>query len=433
MSGRPKIVTEPQTRSGLIRRLASPRRVPKKPPASLKRPQGEQDAFALPTAVLAAAASKPPPRPVANPALEAAKAAAASVKAPTRSVTDPAAEAAKAAAASAKAAEKAAAEAKAAEEAAIKAEQGAAAAKVVAAARAKPPAPSEAWAFSDLTSTIKERPGESSFLIIIYFVGAVCILCLSLVTSPIYATIGLLPILMVIAAMLFIGIIFILMKIPGDTISEVAVSVGTIGLVTVLCLIFIRFFCLNIQPYEQFESGSDEPKEPKEPAEADLDAAEKAICVLVKRTDGFIEAGVGQAGQDNPALVTQAKAKAVNDAAIFGPLTVCPPGKTLQTSERIDRMERSLLKYIEPTLLPACQNATICPKEMTGTSIDVTNMSLIARLTQIQELIKKMHAKYLDPMDQKIKDLQSGSVSDSDKAAAKANSDANANSDAKAT
>ena len=51
-------------------------------------------------------------------------------------------------------------------------------------------------------------------------------------------------------------------------------------------------------------------------------------------------------------------------------------------------------------------------------------MSLIARLTQIQELIKKMHAKYLDPMDQKIKDLQSGSVSDSDKAAAKANSDA---------
>jgi len=258
---------------------------------------------------------------------------------------------------------------------------------------------------------IKERPGESSFLIIIYFVGAVCVLCISIITSPIYATIGLLPILLVIAAMLIVGVIFILMKIPADAVSEVAVSVGTIGLVTVLCLIFIRFFCLNIQPYERFESGSS--------TDADLTAAEKEVCALVKRADEYIEASVGQAGQDNPALVTQAKAKAVSDAK--GQLTQCsgsPGPEVQQPLDRISRMENTLLSYIEPALLSACQAATLCPKDMTGSSIDTGAQD---RLTQINRLVAKMKAQYLDPMDKKTKDLQSGSVSDSDKAAAQTN------------
>ena len=84
-------------------------------------------------------------------------------------------------------------------------------------------------------------------------------------------------------------------------------------------------------------------------------------------------------------------------------------------------MERTILKFIEPILLKTCQAATICSKDMIGTSIDVTKMSVVDRLAQVQKLSKKMHVLYLDPMDQKIKDLQSGSVSDSDKAAAQTN------------
>jgi len=275
----------------------------------------------------------------------------------------------------------------------------------------------------DFLKTIKETPGQSTLLIILAFAAVLGILIMSILISPVYAAIGILPVLIIGGAALLLGILFIIMKIPGDVASEVVVAAGTIGLIILLCLIFIRVFCLNIQPYEMFESGSTEQTETTGPSDEELSAAEQEVCALVKRADEYIEAGVGQPGQENPALVTQAKAKAVNDAAIYGQLTECPPSKgqqTLQALERIDRMERRLLKFVEPILLSACQAAAICSKDMTGTAIDVTTMSAVDRLAQIQKLSKKMHVLYLDPMDQKIKDLQGGSVSDSDKAAAAA-------------
>jgi hypothetical protein len=416
-------------------------------PASVRRSLSNEDTDAIATKVLekyiAAPAVKPkgilrttpgavkksvtlpPEQNPANAALKFAaerdRAVKAAAEAKAAAEVKAAAEAETAAEAKAAAEVKAAAEAKAnvLAEAIAKEENKIAAAKAAEKAKAD-----RTVKTIDFLQTIKETPGQSTLLIILAFAAVLGILIMSILISPVYAAIGIMPVLIVGGAMFVLGILFILMKIPGDVIAEVVVSAGTIGLIILLCLVFIRVFCLNIQPYEMFESGSTEPTETTEPSDEELSAAEQEVCALVKRADEYIEAGVGQPGQENPALVTQAKAKAVNDAAIYGQLTECPPSKgqqTLQAIERIDRMERRLLKFVEPILLSACQAATICSKDMIGTAIDVTTMSPVDRLAQIQKLSKKMRVLYLDPMDQKIKDLQGGSVSDSDKAAAQTN------------
>ena len=83
----------------------------------------------------------------------------------------------------------------------------------------------------------------------------------------------------------------------------------------------------------------------------------------------------------------------------------------LQPEERLDRMDRTLDKLVEPELKSACAKAGVCNEGFDSAPA----VPLQTRLDAIVIKIKTINALYLAPMKQKQADLQSGKASDSDK------------------
>jgi len=225
-----------------------------------------------------------------------------------------------------------------------------------------------------------------------------------------YVTIGFLPFIFVAAAMIVMGLATVVMKVPAEAIAELVLSVGTIAAIVIGILLFITHVSLSIRVTERFEDVA-----------ISLDAihaAEGEVCKLVVETNNYIQADIGPAGSDNPSLVTAAQQKAATAAAATGPILGCPlpaADEGLQPEERLDRMERTLDKLVEPELKRACAKSGVCPTNEGFDSAPAAAVPLQTRLDAINIKIKTITALYLAPMKQKQADLQSGQASDSDK------------------
>lgn len=216
---------------------------------------------------------------------------------------------------------------------------------------------------------------------------------------------GLLPYLLIGGALLITGAFLVLSNLTAAVVTELLVAMGTIWLVVMLVLMLVTRVCMNISPVERFTDISDQA------FLDDFTKAEADICTMLDDVSQFIKNTFGKRGQDNPALPAAAFQAAV--AAAKGPTTVCPPQEPptmVDVDERLDRMERTLLLVIEPQFKTTYDTSVTCNEGFADLSL-----SLTSRLQQLRATIDLMNSKYLRPIQQKQKDLQSGRVSDCDK------------------
>jgi len=251
-----------------------------------------------------------------------------------------------------------------------------------------------------------------------------------------YVTIGLLPFIFILCAvgLIGLGVLISYAKIDPTVVSDVFVAIGPIIAVIIVFLFFVSNVCMRIRPTEMFTdtnasiaadaaaisasiSVADTATESKE--DKKLKEAEIQVCKMVTRANDYIKANVGIPGIKKPELVTAALQKARDAAAVKGSILTCPvPPKNegLQPEERLNRMDRTLDRYVEPEIKKACIKAGICPAEGFADpppqALDVDQ-----RIGAILTKIKTIKAQYLDAMDAKTADLQKGVASDGDKKA----------------
>jgi hypothetical protein len=259
-----------------------------------------------------------------------------------------------------------------------------------------------------------------------------------------YVTISLLPFIFILCAvgLIGLGVLISYAKIDPTVVSDVFVAIGTIIAVIIVFLFFVSNVCMRIRPTEMFtdtdaaiaadaaalsasisvadtatkskEESTNETKEDKK-----LKDAETQVCKMVSKANDYIKANVGIPGIKKPELITAALQKARDAAAVKGSILTCPvPPKNegLQPEERLNRMDRTLDRYVEPEIKKACIKAGICPAEGFADpppqALDVDQ-----RIGAILTKINTIKAQYLDAMDAKTADLQKGIASDSDKKA----------------
>jgi hypothetical protein len=241
---------------------------------------------------------------------------------------------------------------------------------------------------------------------------------------PVFS-IGLIPFMIIAAGMIAICLVTVIARVPLDVVGEIAVAVGTIGLIVLCVLLFISHVCLRIQPVEHFVS---ETRSQTENPTSFLDALAKTeadVCKLVDDTNNYIQSDVGAPGISTPELVTVAQEKAV--AAVPGPIVTCPPSsssnkESLTPVQRLERLEMTLNQFVEPEFKSACLKAGVCSAgegfedgsdDSDGSPTDP--VVLQRRLAAVNAKVRTLTVTYLDPMNKKKEDLQKGQASDSDK------------------
>jgi hypothetical protein len=244
-------------------------------------------------------------------------------------------------------------------------------------------------------------------------------------------SLGLLPIAILVFGAIGTFIFYVLTSLDKEDISDLTLTLGTIGLVTLGILMFMRFFCMRIAVMEMFDGQ--EPPPTIQELTGGVNASEAIVCMYIKQANLFIANKLGAQGQDDPSLVQNAVQNAIN--SVGAPITMCdqvwnPPadvGEALQqNAERITRMEVTLSKYVEPIFKEAYETGTQC-KDVSGSAPAIgstategfddagSTRDLAIRVATIQNVLELQKKNYLDPIEKRIKDLQSGKISDCDR------------------
>ena len=194
------------------------------------------------------------------------------------------------------------------------------------------------------------------------------------------------------------GAVLFLMKLTANDMTEILLAMGTIWLVVIIVLIFVSNVCMSISPIqERFYDSST----------VDIQAfntAEESVCEMMATAISYIR---NDASQQGPDAITGAIQQAITNAG--GPITRCPsqPVVTETTSEkeldeRLTRMENSLNGLIKPGV----------QKPFAAIQCTEGFADIGSRLAAVQQTIKTLQSQYLDPIQQKQRDLQCGRLSD---------------------
>jgi len=211
------------------------------------------------------------------------------------------------------------------------------------------------------------------------------------------ALFGLLPFAVILGAFVLSAAFFLFQKLESAEIAEILISMGAIWLVVILVLIFVTQICMSISPVERFASGS-------------IIEAETEICALVADVKEFIESDNGQRGQDDPAINTAAIQDAMS--SVGEPITSCPPSADLSGNmDRIRVAQLTLDRFIGPQLKRTFDKSMNC--KITETFVSLTSEE--PTLEKVQQTIRDLKSRYLDPIRQKQKDLRAGIISDCEK------------------
>ena len=245
-------------------------------------------------------------------------------------------------------------------------------------------------------------------------------------------SLGFLPIAILVLGAIGTFIFYVITSLDKEDISDLTLTLGTVGLVTLGVLMFMRFFCMRIAVMEMF--NGQEPPPTIQELTGGVNASEAIVCKYITQANLFIANKLGAQGQDDPRMVDNAVQVAVN--SVGAPITVCdqvwnPPadvGEALQqNAERITRMEVTLSKYVEPIFKEAYETGTQC-KDVSGSApatgstategfddAGSSTRDLAVRVATIQNVLELQKKNYLDPIEKRIKDLQSGKISDCDR------------------
>jgi hypothetical protein len=215
---------------------------------------------------------------------------------------------------------------------------------------------------------------------------------------------GLFPFAVIIIGALILFVAFLFWRLSVNDMTEILLSVGTIWLIVIFVLVFVSFVCASIQVREGFG----------EITKDDLVALEDQVCALMASSDSYITNDVGKAGQDNPAVLEKAK----QDARGSGSGTMPECSMTPAVIEgRISRIERALGVFTGPQLKKTYDKTVPCKEgfESPLSGSPVSPGSFGDRLKKIKEKIATQKKQYLEPIEQKEKDVKAGKLSDCEK------------------
>ena len=218
---------------------------------------------------------------------------------------------------------------------------------------------------------------------------------------------------------------------PSDWIKEATPEMQRLLIVLLLVAAVILVFsiafcwsCLTPRPREMFVDGSGGTSAAVDPhlkrLEADVAEAEEAVCKYITRADQFIKGDVGPAGKKDPSLVTAAEEKARTGVN----LVLCSDGAPAEMGatpdlgdleNRIARLESTLSGFTGVVFKHSYDTTVPCQEGFADVASPSTPSGLEQRLAAVRQTIADQQEKYLGPIDQKTKDLQSGKVSDCDK------------------
>jgi len=240
-------------------------------------------------------------------------------------------------------------------------------------------------------------------------------------------SLGLLPVAILVLGAIGTFIFYVLTRLEKEDISDLTLTLGTIGIVTLGVLMFMRFFCMRISVMEQFASAPVTIQE----LTAEVNETEAIVCKYITQANLFTANKLGAQGQDDPRMVENAVQLSVN--AVGAPITMCDQvwntpadiGEALQqNNERITRMDVTLSKFVEPIFKEAYEAGTQCkdvsgsvPASTTTEGFDdaSSTQDLYTRLKVIQNVLILQKKNYLDPIEKRVQDLKSGKISDCDR------------------
>ena len=214
---------------------------------------------------------------------------------------------------------------------------------------------------------------------------------------------GFLPFMLILGGFAIMGSVMFLVKLSANDMTEILLAMGTIWLVTIVVLIFVSNVCMSISPVQERFTALQASQASQSVDIQAFNTAEEAICDMMASTISYIR---NDAGPQGPSAITVAIQQAIANAG--GPVTQCPPiAATDATSEteldeRLTRMERSLNGLVEPEA-----KKTFAATQCTESFVDQGG-----RLEAIQQTIKTLQSQYLDPIQQKQRDLQCGRLSE---------------------
>lgn len=208
-----------------------------------------------------------------------------------------------------------------------------------------------------------------------------------------YDIVGWIPFIVMGAAFVVLGILFIVVQTPLEVVVELLLSAGTIWLIVIAVLLFVTMTCASIQVRELFEDVTAD----------DLAALETKVCVLMSASDKAIASEVGQPGQDNPAVLNAALTTARGSA----PVPVCEMNPS-ELDARISRMENALKFYTGPQLKKTYDKSVPCTEGFESSSFS-------ARLQAIKNLVDQQTSTLLVPIQKKEADVKAGILSECEK------------------
>jgi hypothetical protein len=193
------------------------------------------------------------------------------------------------------------------------------------------------------------------------------------------------------------------------------VLVVTAGIVLALSII-ICALCQQPRPREMFVDGSGDGNDPLAPLRTGIAAAEVAVCKYITQADKYIKGDVGPKADKEPDLVTAAQQKARDGVNMVlcsdgAPAEVDSSGDLTELDSRLSRLESTLSGFTGVVFKRAYEETVPCKEGFAVPTVE----DLTQRLKAVQAAISDQQTQYLDPMDQKTKDLQQGKASDCDK------------------
>lgn len=229
-------------------------------------------------------------------------------------------------------------------------------------------------------------------------------------------------IILAIIAILFGFYYFIASKLSVDDMPFVLGCVGTIVVIMLVVLIFVKNVCSAIHPTERFDNAPI----PLSTFIQQVVATEKEVCTLITQTDKFIKGDQGNAGHKDPSLVTAAQEAA--RAAVIDPTTkeVVPltdcgtPWDASEVENRISRLELTLKMFTGPEIQKTYNSTVPCESFVSGPSSGsspepMAEPVLVQRLAAVNAVIDAQRTQWLTPIQQKMEALKKGQVSTCDK------------------
>jgi hypothetical protein len=237
------------------------------------------------------------------------------------------------------------------------------------------------------------------------------------------ALIGLAPFGIILLGVAVLVVFYFAGRLDAKTLEDVLMGLLTVVGATWVIAIVLRLICLNIMPYEQFEDGSGSGDSVASLLTGIADAEAKA-CTLITRTNKFIKADQGHAGQQNPDLVTQAQQAALSaaggdivDCGASWPADISGEEALTEADNRLTRLETTLNGFTGPEFKKTYNKTVPCPA-VTESFADTkrsTLKSLNKRLAAVTTIMQTQEQQYLKPIDQKTEQLKKGQASDCDK------------------